>query len=97
MMRKSKPESITQILNSFLSEQGYLTACREYDVVRMWPEIVGEKIAENTQCTRAEDGVLYVRVPSAAWRQEISYLKKEILDKIEEKSGCSSIKEIIFY
>jgi predicted nucleic acid-binding Zn ribbon protein len=92
-----KPEKIGSIIDAILAERGYLSICREYDVVRQWPRIVGERVAAATQCTSAEAGVLFVRVASAAWRHEISYLKQEILSHIREKTSCTTIREIMLY
>ena len=41
MSKKSAPEKIGAIVESVLSERGYLTVCRELGVVRAWPSICG--------------------------------------------------------
>lgn len=92
----SSPEKIGNILENYLSERGYLSVCKEYNVISKWKDIVGEKIASITKCITVENGVLYVTVESSAWRQELSFLKNDILSKIEEKTKCQSIKNIIF-
>lgn len=92
----SSPEKIGNILENYLSERGYLSVCKEYNVISKWKDIVGEKIASITKCVNVENGVLYVSVESSAWRQELSFLKNDILSKIEEKTKCQSIKNIIF-
>jgi predicted nucleic acid-binding Zn ribbon protein len=95
--RKRAPETIGSIIDAVLGERGYLTPCRELDVVRRWPEIVGKKIAGVTECGRVENGVLYVRVASASWRQEICYIKSHILDTIKKETPCTSIRDVVFY
>jgi predicted nucleic acid-binding Zn ribbon protein len=97
MSVKKYPEKIDSILGSILNERGYLTICKEYDVMSQWKSIVGEKVATVTQCERVENNVLYVRVISAVWRQEIVYLKKLILKNISEKTNCTSIKDIVVF
>jgi len=92
-----KPERIGSVVDSLLADKGYLAVCREYDVVRSWPSIAGPRLAEVTECTRAEDGVLFVRVPSASWRQEISFLKSRLIRKIRMSTSCSTIRDIVFY
>jgi predicted nucleic acid-binding Zn ribbon protein len=95
--RKKSPEAIGSIISAVLGERGYLAPCRELDVVRRWKEIVGEKIASVTDCARVDNGVLYVRVASASWRQEISYIKPHILETIQKETPCTSIRDIVFY
>jgi predicted nucleic acid-binding Zn ribbon protein len=94
MTRHAFPERIGPILDGMLSDRGYLSICRELQVVSRWPEIVGPEVAKAAECTRAENGVLYVRVASAAWRQELAYMKHLILDKV--KKECASITDIVF-
>lgn len=96
-MKHEPPRKLGDIINSVLSERGYLNACLEVDVVQKWPHIVGEAVAKVTECTDAREGVLYVRVSSSAWRQEISFVKQEILNKIREKTRCTTIRDIVFY
>jgi predicted nucleic acid-binding Zn ribbon protein len=97
MTKKHYPEKIDSILGTFLQERGYLSICKEYDVISQWKEIVGEKVAKVTQCDKVENGTLYVRVTTAAWRNEIVYCKNFILDSIKKNTGCTSIKDIVVF
>jgi predicted nucleic acid-binding Zn ribbon protein len=94
MTQRRYPQKIGSIVENFLSEYGYLTACKEQDVARQWPEIVGERVAAVSVCQRTERGVLYVRVTSAAWRHELVYMKGEILARVHQR--CDSIVDIVF-
>lgn len=91
------PEKIGDLVESVLSDKGYLKVCKEWDAVAKWDEIVGERIASVTECTRLEDGKLYVKVTSSSWRNEIVYLKDEIIRKIKKETTCSSLVDIVFY
>ncbi|HUI91229.1 MAG TPA: DUF721 domain-containing protein [Chitinivibrionales bacterium] len=97
MNDSSKPEKIGDIVEAVLSERGYLTPCREWGVVRRWPELVGKKVASVTECSRVENGVLFVRVASAPWRQEISFVKQHLLDSIKKETPCTTIRDIVFF
>ncbi len=95
MKKKGRaPQRIGGIVESVLAEHGYLTICREHDILRRWGELVGERIAGVTECSRVENGTLYVRVKSAAWRSELVYLKETLLAKL--RAECASIHEIVF-
>ncbi len=97
MSKTRAPQTIGSIIEAMLSERGYLAPCKEYDVVRRWPDLVGEKLAKVSECSRVENGVLYVRVASAAWRQEISFIKYHILKTIHKETSCTSIRDVVFY
>lgn len=96
-MKKKIPQKLGEIVKSVLSERGYLKQCLEAEIVKVWPDIVGERIAKVTECTDVRDGVVYVRVFSSSWRNEIPFLKKEILDKIKKETRCKTITEIVLY
>lgn len=97
LKKKKQPELIGNLIDSILQERGYLSICKEWDVVAKWPVIVGEKIASVTECTRMEDGRLYVKVSSSSWRNEIVFLKDEIIKKIRKETDCSTLYDIVFY
>ena len=94
---RTEPEKVSGVLKTVLSERGYLSFCYENDVVENWKDIVGKKISEVTVCVRVENGILYVRVPSSSWRQELIFFKREILQKIKKKTKCKTISDIKFY
>lgn len=96
-MKKKSPKKLGEIVRSVLSERGYLKQCLEVEIMKKWPDIVGEKISKVTECTDVRGGVVYVRVFSSSWRNEISFLKKEILDKIKKESRCKTITDIVFF
>jgi predicted nucleic acid-binding Zn ribbon protein len=97
MSNPRRPEKLASVLGDMLSRQGYLRACREAELVSHWHEYVGDKIASVTTCTESSDGVLYVKVHSAPWRQELSFLKQSILSALRKKSDCATIRDIVFY
>ena len=94
---RGTPASVGEILGAFFKEKGYDVALKEWEVVENWRLIAGERVAEVTECENAEDGVLYVKVKSAAWRQELTYLKDVIKESIIRETGCETIRDIVFY
>ncbi len=94
---KEEPRRIGSLVDEILAESGYLTVCKEYDVVRRWPAIAQGRFAETSSCERVENGILYVKVRSASWRQEAVYRKRELLERIRKEFGCPTMKDIVFY
>jgi predicted nucleic acid-binding Zn ribbon protein len=96
MRTKKIPQTIGSVLETMLAQRGLLSVCRDHEALRKWPQFMGAKIASVSECDRVENGVLYVRVASAPWRQELSYLKPEIIKKINTQVNGASIHDIIF-
>lgn len=84
-------------MNSVLGQRGYELSCREAAVVAGWPEIVGEKVAAQTRCTELRGGKVYVEVKSAAWRQELSCVREELLSILRRRTGQGDLVDIVFY
>jgi predicted nucleic acid-binding Zn ribbon protein len=96
MGRSMKLLSLGDILEAIFREKGYHAAIKEWEVVDSWERIVGGRIAEMTECDRVEDGILYVKVKAAPWRQELSYMKEKFKESIRNETGCSTITDIRF-
>lgn len=62
----------------------------------IWPEIVGPEIAAATFAEAVRGGVLFVRVRSAAWANELTFYKKDILDRLNARVGAKVISDIHF-
>jgi predicted nucleic acid-binding Zn ribbon protein len=97
MKRRKTPQPIAPLLESVLKTHGYLSVCREHEVMHKWSSIVGERVAAVSRCTGVKEGVLFVHVRSAPWRQEISFMKGEILERIRAQTRCTSIVDIVFH
>ncbi len=96
MTKQREPEKIKGLLESVLNRRGYLTACREAEITINWTRIVGERLAQVAECKGVDNGILYIRVPSSAWRQELSFMEKHILESIRKNTQCTSVKRIVF-
>ena len=95
MKRKSKPEKIGAVLERFFKKAGLEKGIRQNQAIMIWEEIVGEKIAAKAIPDRIEHGRLYVKVENSVWKQELHFLKKDIIKKLnaaEEYAGmgCTS-------
>jgi len=95
--KKKVPENVGSILDSILLERGYYAICKEYEIMAKWDAIVGPRLAKVTECSNIDEGILYVKVASAPWRQELIYLKGQLFSRIQKETGCTTIKDIVFH
>jgi len=93
----NKPIVIGDTLKSLLQHIGIEQKINQCKVLDLWPEFVGEKIADITHAERIKDKILYVKVKSMTWRTEMLFQKPHILKKIENKFGKNIITDIRFY
>lgn len=77
-----------------LHQYGIAQRVKEFEAVNLWPEIVGEQIAKVTSAKDVQDGRLYVEVANSTWRNELYYMKPDIIAKINKKIGQNLIHDI---
>ena len=69
---------------------------REMEVLRVYKAVVGDFISRLTTKVRFEQGVLTVQLASAALRQELTYRRTSLTEKINEMLGYPAVKKIVF-
>jgi predicted nucleic acid-binding Zn ribbon protein len=94
--RKRQPVRLGDALKEYTANAGLARRIDLARAVEDWPERVGSQVAA---VTRAEsvtpDGILRVRVPSAAWANELSLMAPRILAKLNE-GRRGKIRELRF-
>ena len=95
-MTHGSPERLGTVIDALMQELGLQTKLKQYDIIDLWPAIVGEHIATMTSVDKVEKNVLVVKVTAAPWRTELTFRKKEILEKIHAAMHSDSIKDIRF-
>jgi len=93
-MSTSNPQPLGALLKKMLDELGLSSRLRQYDVVSSWPEIVGDQIARVTEAYKVDRGILFIRVRTSEWRNELLMRKPEILQKINAQGTI--VTDIVF-
>jgi predicted nucleic acid-binding Zn ribbon protein len=95
-MKDPDPREIGKALAALLGELGIGPRLKQYEVVERWHELVGEQISRVTVPERMDNGKLFVHVLKATWRNELIFLKAELIAKINQALGQEIVKDIIF-
>ena len=88
------PQQIAEIFGRL--DDGFVRTVRNCKLVGLWSEVVDEKISRNTEAVKITNYTLYVSTSSAVWAQELSYLKKTIIARFNDRAGEIAIKDIKF-
>ncbi len=96
MTRKDTISPLGSVLDSLVKSLGIEKQVEQYKIFDAWNMVVGEQIAKVAQPERIHNGVLIVAVNNAPWRTELTFRKKEILDKIHDTLKSQSITDIKF-
>ena len=80
MASTPRPTPLAEALASYLQKQGLVKRMQQAGIVEDWAALVGPQIAAVTEPESVTaDGVLRVRVASAAWAQELSLMAPRVL------------------
>ena len=87
---------VGELLPQILKKIGLDKKLDEREAVAMWEEIVGKDIAARTRAVKLEEEELHIHVDHGAWMQELRFMEKEIIEKIEKAVPGVKIKRIRF-
>lgn len=90
-MRHQSVQSIGEVLASYLRDSGMEKPILERRVIELWPQLMGETVARLTRSVEVTDGVLYVRLSSAALRQQLFEIRFDLIKKLNEAVGCEGV------
>lgn len=96
MLRSGKIKKINAVIKEVIKEYGLEEKLKDTSVLNLWAEIVGERIAKISKATRIKNGKLTVSVDNPTWRNELIFLKQEIINKINNRFKEEIVKDIIF-
>ena len=96
MKRASGPQRIGEVLEGVLEEAGVLRQFERLGVLDLWPEIVGEKVAEVTHARSVDDTTLIVEVRSSAWLMELNMMKGDLLKRVNEHASETPMDRLVF-
>ena len=92
--RMRNPKPLADLLEEGLASLGLGERLREFEIWRLWPEVVGPAIASRAQPLRIINRVLTVAVSSGPWMQELNFLKGMIREKLNSRLGSEVVTEI---
>ena len=86
--------AIGSALREYLANKGIRDRVEQAGVIAAWPDLVGPQIAAATRPEAVTaDGVLFVRVATSAWANELSLMAPRILLRLND-GRAGRIKEI---
>lgn len=90
------PVRVDALVTDVLEKHGVRRQVERLDVLELWPEIVGEKVAEVTRAKGLEDATLFVEVRTSAWLMELNMMKSEFLHRVNERMAAAPLDRIVF-
>jgi len=89
------PLPLYDVVRVELAANGLADRLREAEIWRLWPEIVGQAVAARATPLRIIKGTLTVAVSNGPWKQELTFLKRMMIDKLNDRLGGEVVREIV--
>ena len=92
----SSPVSLSALLSEMISRKNWSKKISQHAVFHIWPEVVGNDIAERTYPYIIRGTILWVRVSDSVWMQQLHLQKPLILEKINRRLKGAVISDLRF-
>ncbi len=92
--KKSQPVAVAGLIDEIFRGKPLEKRLREGRIWQVWDRAVGAQIAAKARPANFRDGVLTVMVSNAPWMQQLNFLKKGIIGKINAALGEEMVREI---
>ncbi len=89
-------EKIKNILVDTLKRKKFYKKISENLVIVYWKEIVGDELIRYTNPSYIKNGILFVDVTNSMWAHHLTFLKQDIINKINKKIKKNIVKDIRF-
>jgi predicted nucleic acid-binding Zn ribbon protein len=88
--------SIGAALPKALKSLGISRRTREAQALWLWPQLVGEHLAHETQALKLSGGTLWVTASSPALAHQLHLERSILIDRINDQIGAPAVREIRF-
>jgi hypothetical protein len=94
--RNSNQNTLGEVIDKLLRAYRLDGKMKEMDIIESWPELMGIAVANRTKSIQIKNKKLILQMDSSVMRDELSYGKQIIIDRVNEKAGFEIINDIWF-
>ena len=91
-----KAKSIKDLLSDYFKGSDFKEINDTINMNKSWNKIVGKTISKNTEITRIKNGKITIKTSNPIWRNELTFQKEDLLNRLKKEEPELSIKEIEF-
>ena len=93
--KRGRPVAVGEALSGYLTRAGLAKRVAQAQVIPDWPGLVGPQIAAvATPESVTPDGVMFVRVTTSSWMNELQLMTPEIMARVNAGRGSGRITTI---
>lgn len=96
-MFKRNMVPLSEVLQRFLRDNGLETPLQQKRLIDSWEKIAGKAVARYTQEKFIRNQTLFVKISNPALRADLSMMREELVNRLNQEVGSRLITEIRFY
>lgn len=96
-MKRTEPISIKQLIDKVMLESDTREAMMQQRASYLWTEVVGAGVNRFTFRRYVENGVLHVYITSASLKNDLGFLRQNILKEINGRLGAEVLSDIVIH
>ncbi|MBO9571622.1 MAG: DUF721 domain-containing protein [Chitinophagaceae bacterium] len=87
--------SLGDAMNQFLKQSRLKGSIQAMQIGDVWEKLMGKTIARYTEKISIHGHTLYISTSVAPLKQELTYQKEKIIQRVNEELGEKVIKEVV--
>ena len=96
-MFKKRVQTIDEILQRFLCEEGLETPLLQKRLIDSWETVVGDTVAQYTTEKFIKNQTLFVKITNPALRQDLGMMRSQLVKRLNETVSSLIITDIRLY
>lgn len=96
MSRSDKPQRVGKVLEALYDQLGIRAKISEAEIIETWAALAGPRVNAVTDSAWLQGNKLFVKVNSAAWRQQLHLNRSTWKDRLNQELGKDLVTEILF-
>ena len=93
---RRNPQRVGAILEKTLKKMSLDRKLKEHEIWNVWNSVVGEHVSRHAQPDFMRNKILFVKVSSSPWMQQLHYMGMGIVEALNKVLGTHIIEEIRF-
>ena len=94
--RTANQSTVGEVIDKLMKAYCLDGKLKEMDVIEAWGDMMGIAVANRTKSIQIRNKTLFLTMDSAVMRDELSYGKSIIIQRINEKAGFEMITNVFF-
>lgn len=90
--RSKEPISLGSVIDGLMAEQVFSRGMPVASLASRWTDVVGERLAEQTQPLALEAGVLTVGATNGAWASQVRFMAEEVKRQANQALGGEPVR-----